>query len=196
MPSSIRPSAGDQDLCRHGDSVGNVPARVKDRLDESWERMFLSKETIQELYEGIFARIVDTFPLDFYWFWTPEGWTWGGNSDEATYREREDDIYAAIAANKETRESHFGWRPVDGCLGPQNDRAFFDKILPLDVSVSCINRQVGMTPVEPGFADVKGRGKWAIPWMEDDPALTQPQLWAGRMRKDAVDAREVRMQRI
>ena len=44
--------------------------------------------------------------------------------------------------------------------------------------MSCINRTVGNTPVEPGFAKVQGRPKWAIPWMEDDPGLTMPQLWA------------------
>ena len=54
--------------------------------------------------------------------------------------------------------------------------------------MSCINRTVGNTPVEPGFAKVQGRPKWAIPWMEDDPGLTMPQLWAGRMRRDAYDA--------
>jgi hypothetical protein len=45
-----------------------------------------------------------------------------------------------------------------------------------------------MEPVEPGFADIKGREKWAIPWFEDDPAMSQPQLWVGRMRRDAQDA--------
>ena len=54
--------------------------------------------------------------------------------------------------------------------------------------MSCINRQVGNAPVEPGFAQVQGRPKWAIPWMEDDPSLTSAQLWAGRMRNDAADA--------
>jgi len=64
----------------------------------------------------------------------------------------------------------------------------FDKVLPKNVAVSCINRQVGYTPVDAGFADVQGRSKWAIPWLEDDPALSAPQLWAGRMRRDAYDA--------
>lgn len=54
--------------------------------------------------------------------------------------------------------------------------------------MSCINQQVGFTPVDPGFARVMGRPLWAIPWMEDDPALTIMQLWAGRMRADAADA--------
>ncbi len=56
--------------------------------------------------------------------------------------------------------------------------------------MSCINRNVGNTPVELGFAKIAGRPKWAIPWLEDDPGLTIPQLWAGRMRRDAADARK------
>jgi hypothetical protein len=64
----------------------------------------------------------------------------------------------------------------------------FDRVLPKEIAVSCINREVGYTPVDPGFAEVKGRSKWAIPWLEYDPALTSPQLWAGRMRRDAADA--------
>ena len=31
---------------------------------------------VQELYEGMFQRIAKTHPLDYYWLWTPEGWTW------------------------------------------------------------------------------------------------------------------------
>jgi hypothetical protein len=54
--------------------------------------------------------------------------------------------------------------------------------------MSCINREVGFSPVEPGFAKVSDRPKWAIPWLEDDPGLILPQLWAGRMRRDAADA--------
>ena len=73
-------------------------------------------------------------------------------------------------------------------LGPPQNPALFDEFLPKDMPMSCINRTVGNTPVEPGFAKVKGRPKWAIPWLEDDPGMTIPQLWAGRMRKDAADA--------
>ena len=73
-------------------------------------------------------------------------------------------------------------------LGPPSDRTLFDRVLPKETAVSCINREVGKAPVDPMFARIDGRSKWAIPWLEDDPALTSPQLWAGRMRKDAVDA--------
>jgi hypothetical protein len=141
---------------------------------------------IQKLYEGMFDWVMKNYPIDFYWFWTPEDWTWGGNTRgqlEAT----KNDLALAISASKKVnapfRLATCGW-----VLGPIQDRAVFDRILPKEMPVSCINRQVGFASVENGFARVKERPKWAIPWLEDDPGLTMPQLWVGRMRKDAADA--------
>jgi hypothetical protein len=141
---------------------------------------------VQELYEGIFRRAAKSYPLDYYWFWTPEGWTWSGVKDEQI-KATMDDLAGAIAARQKV-QAPFSLATCGWVLGPQQDRAMFDKVLPKDVAVSCINRQVGYTPVDAGFAEVHGRSKWAIPWMEDDPALSSPQLWAGRMRRDAYDA--------
>ena len=143
-------------------------------------------EDIRKLYAGIFQRIMRTHPLDFYWFWTPEGWTWGNvppEQVEATMKDLKLAIEAAAEVKAPFRLATCGW-----VLGPQNDRALFDRDLPKDMPLSCINRAVGHEPVEPAFARVNGRDIWAIPWMEDDPALTSTQLWAGRMRKDAADA--------
>ncbi|MBN2473855.1 MAG: hypothetical protein JXB62_04565 [Pirellulales bacterium] len=143
---------------------------------------------VQEVYEGMFGRIRATHPLDYYWFWTPEGWTWSGTKQEqidATLA----DFRAAIAAAQKV-EAPFTLATCGWVLGPPQDRALFDNVLPKEMPMSCINREVGHAPVEPGFANVGGRPKWAIPWLEDDPALIIPQLWAGRMRKDAADARQ------
>lgn len=143
-------------------------------------------EVVQELYAGIFKRIASKYPIDYYWFWTPEHWTWEGTKPEEVTNTI-NDLFAAINAHKEInppfRLATCGW-----VLGPQQDRALFDRVLPEDIAVSCINRDVGRTPVEKGFVKVKKRSKWAIPWLEDDPALTSPQLWVGRMRRDAADA--------
>jgi len=141
---------------------------------------------VQELYEGIFRRAADAYPLDYYWFWTPEGWTWSGVKEEEI-KATMGDLAHAIAA-REKVQAPFKLATCGWVLGPQQDRAMFDKVLPKDMAVSCINRQVGYTPVDAGFAEVQGRSKWAIPWMEDDPALSAPQLWVGRMRRDAADA--------
>jgi hypothetical protein len=162
-----------------------TPDVVKERIKSAGKNPS-EGAVIQELYEGIFQRIKKAYPLDYYWFWTPEDWTWGDPKDkqvEATLA----DLRAAIAAAKKVNAPFLlatcGW-----VLGPPKDRALFDNMLPKEMPISCINRNVGFSPVERGFAQAKGRPKWAIPWLEDDPALIIPQLWAGRMRRDAADA--------
>ena len=162
-----------------------IPKALQQRLRE------LGKDpadpiTVRELYEGIFTRLARAHPLDYYWLWTPEGWTWSGASAEqvdATLR----DIQLALEALENVGRP-FGFATCGWVLGPPGDRALFDKVLPKHVAASCINRDVGFDPVEPGFALVDGRPQWAIPWLEDDPAMIIPQLWAGRMRRDAADA--------
>jgi len=143
-------------------------------------------KVVQELYEGMFRRIARTHPLDYYWFWTPENWTWRGATDkqiEATLA----DFKAAIAAAKNVN-APFTLATCGWVLGPPKDRSLFDNFLPKEMPLSCINRSVGFSPVEPGFAKVKDRPIWSIPWLEDDPAMIIPQLWVGRMRQDAADA--------
>jgi hypothetical protein len=164
-----------------------VPKLVEQRLNARGQSS-TNLATLQTLYEGIFQRAAQAYGPDYYWFWTPEGWTWEGTKSEQI-RATTNDLAAALAAHRKVqppfRLATCGW-----VLGPAQDRALFDKVLPKDVAVSCINREVGKTPVDKAFAEVRGRGKWAIPWLEDDPALTAPQLWVGRMRRDAADALE------
>lgn len=150
------------------------------------ERIAGKSISTEDLYAGMFERIAKSHPLDYYWLWTPENWTWEGVK-EADVEKTVQDIQAAYTALKNVN-APFGLATCGWVLGPQHDRAYLDKMLPKDVAMSCINRSVGHDPVEPGFADVKGRLTWAIPWLEDDPAMTSLQLWAGRMRLDARDA--------
>ncbi|MCL4177328.1 MAG: hypothetical protein KJ072_06240 [Verrucomicrobia bacterium] len=157
---------------------------------ENWRERELNALTdrgvIERLYEGIYRRAALAYAPDYYWFWTPETWTWEGTKEEQVKKTLED-LAVAIEVHRRLKPG-FELATCGWVLGPQQDRALFDKVLPKEVAVSCINREVGKTPVDRGFADVSGRGKWAIPWLEDDPALTSPQLWAGRMRRDAADA--------
>jgi len=162
-----------------------VPDAVKEHI-KSLGKNPSDPAVVQELYEGVFRRIAKAYPLDYYWFWTPEDWTWGNPKDEQVEATLAD-FRAAIAAVKKVR-APFALATCGWVLGPPKDRALFDNTLPKEMPMSCINRNVGFAPVEPGFARVQGRPKWAIPWLEDDPALIIPQLWAGRMRRDAADA--------
>jgi hypothetical protein len=162
-----------------------VPDAVRARLSAGGAAPSRAGEA-RQLYSAMFRRITATHPLDYYWFWTPESWTWQGASQEQV-KVTLDDMAAAVAAADEM-EVPFALATCGWVLGPQSDRALFDRVLPARMALSCINREVGHDPVEPGFARIEGRGKWAIPWLEDDPALIIPQLWAGRMRRDAADA--------
>lgn len=162
-----------------------IPAPLKQRLQAAGKNP-ADPAVLQDIYAGLFERIKRTHPLDYYWFWTPEGWTWSGTKQQdidATLA----DLKAALAAAKQV-DAPFTLATCGWVLGPQQDRALFDNFLPKTCPMSCISRQVGQAPIEPGFSNVKGRPKWSIPWMEDDPALISPQLWAGRMRKDAADS--------
>lgn len=162
-----------------------IPKPVRERLKAAGKDP-ADPAVVQEVYEAMFRRIMRVHPLDYYWFWTPEGWTW-----EEVKQQQVDatlaDFRAAIAAAKKV-DAPFTLATCGWVLGPQQDRALFDNMLPKEMPMSCINRQVGQSPVEAGFAEVAGRPKWAIPWMEDDPAMILPQLWAGRMRMDAADS--------
>jgi len=162
-----------------------IPDAVKEHI-KTMGRDPSDSAVVQEVYEGMFQRITKAYPLDYYWFWTPEGWTWGDPKDEQVEATLAD-FRAAIAAAAKVK-APFTLATCGWVQGPPKDRALFDNVLPKEMPVSCINRNVGFAPVEPGFARVKGRPKWAIPWLEDDPAMIIPQLWAGRMRRDAADA--------
>ncbi|HUU29799.1 MAG TPA: hypothetical protein VM123_18510 [archaeon] len=162
-----------------------IPAPVRERLKAAG-RDPSDPAVVELLYEGMFRRIMKAYPLDYYWFWTPEGWTWQGASEEQV-KATLADFRAALAAAEKVK-APFTLATCGWVLGPQSDRSLFDNALPKEMPMSCINREVGKEPVEPGFSGITGRPKWAIPWLEDDPALIVPQLWAGRMRRDAADA--------
>jgi hypothetical protein len=163
-----------------------VPKALAERLAKTGMKAD-DLATREFLYEGMFRRVAQAYPLDYFWFWTPEGWTWEGVKDEEV-RATVDDLRRALAAARKVG-APFALATCGWVLGPPQDRTLFDRELPKEVALSCINRTVGHSPVERGFAAVKGRPAWAIPWLEDDPSLTSPQLWVGRMRRDAADAR-------
>ena len=165
-----------------------IPAAVREHLKQLGKNP-ADPAVVRELYEGMFKRIAALGSVDYYWLWTPEGWTWGGNNPaqlEATIRDIRTACEALAASGKASTLATCGW-----VLGPQHDRAALDKLLPKACPMSCINRSVGHDPVEPAFANIQGRPKWAIPWMENDPNLVAYQPWAGRMRHDAVDAKRL-----
>jgi len=145
---------------------------------------------VRAVYEGTFRRIMASHPLDYYWIWTPEGWTWSGNKPEQ-YSSTVADIKLAIEALKSV-DAPFQLATCGWVLGPQHDRSAFDNDLPKNIPMSGISRSTGATEVDASFGKISGREKWAIPWLESDnrEGLGGVQLFAGRMRRDAADAHD------
>ncbi|MBK7260118.1 MAG: hypothetical protein IPI01_20405 [Ignavibacteriae bacterium] len=76
-------------MCIGTETPLTVPAAVRQRA------LALGKDTTdrilrRDLYEGMFTRIMQTIPLDYYWFWTPEDWTWSGTNDAHIAQTRAD----------------------------------------------------------------------------------------------------------
>lgn len=172
-------------VCFGTETPLTIPRKVQEKLKNKGMHPD-SPDAVLAIYKGIFTRLKILSPPDYYWLWTPEGWTWEGETREQV-KKTVQDIHLALQALKET-QSPFTLATCGWVLGPSFDRTWFDKVLPKSMPFSCINRDVGFSPVEPGFAGLSGRPKWQISWLEDDPALVSPQLWAGRVRKDAADA--------
>ncbi|HXQ81085.1 MAG TPA: malectin domain-containing carbohydrate-binding protein [Opitutaceae bacterium] len=141
---------------------------------------------VKQTYAAMFERIRRASPADYYWLWTPESWTWEGNGP-GHFKEVADDIQAAQAALRDLHSpmtlATCGW-----VLGPQDDRAALDRLLPPSSPMSAINTAVGYDAIERQYANLSERPRWAIPWLENDGDLTSPELWTGRMRFDAADA--------
>lgn len=162
-----------------------VPVRVKQRMIERGLDPN-SEEGLTELYKGIFKRIESTHPLDYYWLWTSESWLWPGHADE----QQEEAIrqLKIIRSVWDKMQPDFRLATCGWTLGPPNSPTAFQDLLPEGSAMASINHMLGFAPVSPDFSNVQTVDTWAIPWLEDDPGLCHPQLWAGRVRRDAADA--------
>lgn len=155
----------------------NIPQVVDERLKELGKDP-VDSSTVKELYEGMFKRIMLTYPIDYYWFWGHEG-----QIKEDAFQK---DVLQAVAA-KEKLSAPFklgicGWGWI------ANNFPSLDKVLPGDMAFSCISGSLGRDFINPNYNKIQRDEKWAISWFEDDPAMISPQLYVGRLLKDASDA--------
>lgn len=146
-----------------------------------------SRETRRELWRGVFERIQKSHPLDLFWLYIPEHWVWARTIPEDEVQAVADEVALAQDVLSETGAS-FTLGVAGWAVGPRNDPLALDRLLPPGIPLAALSAQVGHLPISPFFSRFQNRGTWAIPWMEDDPRLTVPQLWAGRTLRDAADA--------
>eukprot|EP01006_Ploeotia_vitrea_P019533 TRINITY_DN51745_c0_g1_i1.p1 TRINITY_DN51745_c0_g1~~TRINITY_DN51745_c0_g1_i1.p1 ORF type:complete len:827 (-),score=79.76 TRINITY_DN51745_c0_g1_i1:164-2449(-) len=144
--------------------------------------------TTQEVYEGVFERIMRTHPLDYYWVWTPEEFEWKNISvTSKEWKDTVDDITAAINAAKKLNVP-FGLATSGWQLGPRNARTALDKALPGNFPLGALSRDLGREPTDVAYKNITRHAKWTIPWMEDDPGLTSSELWVNRTLEHAREA--------
>ena len=116
--SSARRSASHAQLgvktCIGTESPLILPKALRERLKAQGKNPD-DPATVREVYEGMFRRIAASHPLDYFWIWTPEGWTWGGNKPEQ-YADTVSDVKLADRGAKGFRRAVSSWRPAAGCL--------------------------------------------------------------------------------
>jgi hypothetical protein len=185
-----------RDIFRHAHSLGvktcvglelplTIPKDVEDRLRAAGKDPH-RPEVIRELFEGIFRRASKAYPVDYFWLWTCELWTWLTPKAEDVALARQHLLLAQEAIDR--AKPPFTLATCGWTLGPPMDRAGWDKLLPKKSPLGCINQLTGYAPVEPAFGTIHDRPLWAIPWMEFDSGMIVPQFWVGRTQYDAVDA--------
>ena len=73
-------------------------------------------------------------------------------------------------------------------IGPPDNKCLFDTVLPKTDFISSLSRLCGQERLDLGYHQLpEDRFSFPILWMEDDPALTTPQFWVGRLRSDLAE---------
>ena len=133
----------------------------------------------KSLYEGVFTRIMRTHPLDYFWLWTYETWSYVEHvpSNKAVEAIADDYRYCnevMKAMDVPFQMATFGWKVGSVGAGRPNGSLEFDDDLPKEVPFGTLwDRAEGIAPVI--AADRDG---WSSVWYEEDNMLIQPQLRA------------------
>lgn len=180
---------GNPDITSEGDPahiitedwIRTCPPDVQDRMSDvhgytiPTSRGADNEAFAKALYEGMFTRIMRTHPLDYFWIWTYEMWSYGGHEPSREQKEAVADDYKyahEVMTQMDTpfELATFGWKV--GSSGGDGDELEFHDDLPQDVPFGTLwDDAQGMWAVLP-----TGREGWSSCWYEEDWGLIQPQL--------------------
>lgn len=160
-------------------------------LAKPWYDPSTPAPPIIDYYKGIFQRILSErgYDIDVYWLWSPEAWEWGKmEANSSDFQESLDSLSDALKAKDELNAT-FELATSGWVVGPLPDRSIFDKYLDERyIAIGSIEQHFGDYPVDPAYKNVTRHKKWVIPWLEDDPGLTAPQIWVNRTLMHMEDA--------
>ncbi|MGH2533621.1 MAG: hypothetical protein ACRDJW_15085 [Thermomicrobiales bacterium] len=141
----------------------------------------------QEILRLRLDDLLQTYPMvDAIWLWQNEDAAWtsrkGGDvlPFDAAYLNAAYDYLKATAPHVRLVVS--GWGAV---------HQHFDQLhaeLPPDVAFSALTHYLGSSQTDEVYSRLGERGRWPIPWLEDDATLWHPQYHVHRFHNDVMRA--------
>ena len=183
-PMGVEPGSADADALITKNWIRGCPPETQARMRDVYgytlptARGSVNETFAKALYEGVFTKIMRTHPLDYFWLWTYECWTYNGPppSREQIEAVADDHRYCSEvmrAMGAPFKMATFGW--TAGTAGPGsggNGSLEFHDDLPIDVPFGCLSDNAkGIKAVIDA-----GRDGWSSCWYEEDWGLVQPQL--------------------
>jgi hypothetical protein len=129
--------------------------------------------TARDILETRLGKLLEAYPsVDYVWLWEGEELNWASQKDTVPFSttpfKQAHDFLRRHAPQKRIVLSGWG--------GVARHFAHFHQELPGDVIFSSLNDNLGWDPVSEEFGKLEDRERWAIPWLEDDPAMWLPQF--------------------
>jgi hypothetical protein len=144
--------------------------------------------TAKDILEARLGRLLETYPtVDYVWLWEDEGMSWTSQEHgvplSTTPFKQAHDFLRRHAPQKRLVLSGWG--------GVARHFVHFHQKLPGDIIFSSLNDVLGWDPVNEAYGKLEGRERWAIPWLEDDPAMWLPQFHVYRNHEYMDQAEQV-----
>lgn len=135
----------------------------------------------KDILETRLGQLLEAYPgVDYVWLWEDESMNWESRKSgiplSVTPFAQAHAFLKRHAPNK--RLVLAGWG------GVARHFEHFHKALPEDIIFTCLSDSLGWDPVNEVFGKLGSRERWPIPWLEDDPAMWQPQFHVNRFEHD------------
>ncbi|MCX6620480.1 MAG: twin-arginine translocation signal domain-containing protein [Acidobacteria bacterium] len=158
-----------------------LPPEVRSTDAKKIPRFDIESQTAKDLLEARLAQLLEAYPsVDHVWLWEDETMNW---------ESRKSGIPLSVTPFAQAHAFLKRHAPkkrlvLAGWGGVARHFEHFHKALPEDIIFTCLSDTLGWDPVHEVFGKLGGRERWPIPWLEDDPAMWQPQFHVHRFEKD------------
>jgi hypothetical protein len=147
----------------------------------SHPRGFIESRTAQDVLDRRLGDLLERYPMvDYVWLWQDEGANWDSRSKDVPLSTTPfTQAHAFLRRHAPDKQLVLaGWGGVTRHFESLHRR------LPEDIIFAALNDSLGWDPVSEAFGKLESRGRWAIPWIEDDPSMWFPQFRASRFQAD------------